>query len=211
MEKNEKIFLAITAVIMVVMLCFVGLKTVNTRVESPFAGPEPGGVEIPQDVPEGEEVTEQTPETKPEEPKKKVYINVFFIGQNENKEEVYKAVKREYDKGVDGSQIRFAIKTLVAGPKPSELEKGVYSEIPSTTYLISVNEQPDRVTINLNSGFTSGGGTDSLYKRLYQLIKTAKNNTDKPIYLQINSKQAEVIGGEGIMLTQPLTEDSLGG
>ena len=210
MEKSEKFFLFITAIVMVVMVCFVGLKSLKTDVELPFA-PKPEEVEAPQEDPAAQENAEQKPAVKQGESKKKVYINVFFIGQNENREEIYKAVKREYDKNVDGAQLRFAIKALVAGPKPSELDKGVYSEVPSTTYVISVREEPDMVTINLNSGFTSGGGTDSLYKRLYQLIKTAKNNTDKPIYLQINSKQVEVIGGEGIMLTQPLTEDSLDG
>lgn len=210
MEKSEKFFLMLTTIVVVMMLIFVGLKKLNTNndAELPFIPHPPTAG---QQTVEPEETPEQNPEVKPDQPKQTVYINVFFIGQNESKEEVYKAVKREYDKDVDGPQIKFAIKALVSGPRPSELAKGVYSEIPSTTYVISVKEQPDRVTINLNSGFTSGGGTDSLYKRLYQLIKTAKNNTDKPVYLQINSKQADVIGGEGIMLTQPLTEDSLGG
>ena len=59
--------------------------------------------------------------------------------------------------------------------------------------------------------FENGGGTDSIYKRLYQLIKTAKRNTDKPVYLYIEGNKAEVIGGEGIMINQPLNEKSLEG
>ena len=65
--------------------------------------------------------------------------------------------------------------------------------------------------INLTSAFEAGGGTDSLYKRIYQLIKTAKLNTDKPVYLYIEGRKADVIGGEGIMLNQPLNENSLDG
>ena len=63
----------------------------------------------------------------------------------------------------------------------------------------------------MNSAFENGGGTDSIYKRLYQLIKTAKRNTDKPVYLYIEGNKAEVIGGEGIMINQPLNEKSLEG
>ena len=82
------------------------------------------------------------------------------------------------------SKIKFAIQALIAGPKQNEIAKGVYSEIPAGTRIISVNETADKVIINLNSAFETGGGTDSLYKRLYQLIKTAKRNTNK-LYIYI--------------------------
>ena len=51
--------------------------------------------------------------------------------------------------------------------------------------------------------------TDSLYKRLYQLIKTARLNSNLPVYLYIDNQRADVVGGEGIMLTQPLSNSSL--
>ena len=124
---------------------------------------------------------------------------------------MYKAVNREYDKDIDGTKIKFAIDCLIAGPRQNEKAKGVYSEIPAGTRIISINETNDKVIINLNSAFENGGGTDSIYKRLYQLIKTAKRNTDKPVYLYIEGNKAEVIGGEGIMINQPLNEKSLEG
>lgn len=145
------------------------------------------------------------------QPQQKVYVNVFFIGQNDAKEEVYKAVKRQYDETIDGSKIKFAIESLVAGPRPNEREKGVYSEIPAGTEVLSIKEYPDKVIINLSAAFETGGGTDSLYKRLYQLIKTAKRNTTLPVYLYIEGEKADVIGGEGIMLNQPLNDSSLDG
>jgi spore germination protein GerM len=63
--------------------------------------------------------------------------------------------------------------------------------------------------IDLTSAFESGGGTDSTYRRVRQLIKTANANTKLPVYLYINGKQASVIGGDGIMIKQPLNERSL--
>ncbi len=155
---------------------------------------------------------EADPVQQPQTPsQQKVYVNVFFIGQNDNKEEVYKAVKRQYDSSVDGSKIKYAIESLIAGPRPNEKEKGVYSEIPTGTEVLSIREYPDKVVINLSARFETGGGTDSLYKRLYQLIKTAKRNTDLPVYLYIEGQKADVVGGEGIMLNQPLSDSSLDG
>ena len=68
---------------------------------------------------------------------------------------------------------------------------------------------PDKVIINLSANFEKGGGTDSIYKRLYQLIKTSRHNSDVPVYLYIEGQRADVIGGDGIMLNQPLSDRSL--
>jgi spore germination protein GerM len=161
-----------------------------------------------QNSPVVEETVEE--EVQEENEQKSLFVNVFFIGQNKSGEEVYKAVKRKYDPDIDGAPINFAITTLVNGPKPEEVKLGVYSEIPVGTKLLNIVDNSDGVYINLSKHFELGGGTDSIYKRIFQLIKTAKYNTNKPIYLLIENKLAEVVGGEGIMISQPLTEKSLG-
>ena len=156
---------------------------------------------------------EPVQEEKQEEPavkaERKVYINIFFIGHNDNKEEVYRAVKREYKEETDGSKLRFAIVNLLKGPTAKEKAKGVYTEIPQETRLISLEETPEKASINLSGDFENGGGTDGLYKRLYQLIKTSNKNANTSVYLYLNGKQADIIGGEGIMINQPLNERSL--
>ena len=173
----------------------------------------PGGhlTEIPDVPPVKVPVDDDNPSQKPivEDPKAQDFVNVFFIGKNENGEEVYRAVKRTYNKDVDGSKIKYSINCLVLGPKPQEKAKGVYTEIPASTQLLGITEAQDKIVINLSAAYAMGGGTESVYKRLFQLIKTAKRNTDKPVYLHINGKQADVIGGDGIMITQPLSERSL--
>lgn len=163
---------------------------------------------IEEPVQKTEEVSEQQETDKKTEEKTITYevANVFFIAHNSNGEEVYRAVKREYLPEY-GSKLKFAVKALINGPTAKEKKLGVYSEIPAGTRLISITESPSRVVINLTSDFENGGGTDSLYKRLFQLIKTVKNNSNLPLYLQLNGKQVEVIGGEGIMINQPLSED----
>ena len=202
MRKNERVFLGVTAVIMVAVCSVLGLRMLYHNDEN-VSGPL-------TPVPETQVQKQEEPKTEPQ-PVEKVYVNVFFIGQNANKEEVYRAVNREYDKDIDGPKIKFAIQSLISGPTAYEKSKGVYSEIPAGTRVISINETADKIVINLNSAFENGGGTDSLYKRLYQLIKTAKRNTDKPVYLYIEGNKADVIGGEAIMITQPLNENSLDG
>jgi spore germination protein GerM len=146
-------------------------------------------------------------ENNTENEKPKTYAYVFFIGQNENKEEVYRAVKREWNEEKEKcSLLSFAITQLIKGPTDYEKSKNVYSEIPKNTKFLGISENSDKAIINLSTEFAMGGGTDSIYKRLYQLIKTANKNSKTDVYLNINGKQAETIGGEGIMINQPLNE-----
>lgn len=153
------------------------------------------------------QVEQPKPQEEPSENVPKSYVNIYFIGQNANKEEVYKVVKREYQPGK--TKLRYSIESLLKGPTASEKAKGVYSEIPQGTRLLSLEETPTKIIINLSGDFEQGGGTDGLYKRLYQLIKTSNKNTVLDVYLYINGKQVDVIGGEGIMLNQPLNSNSL--
>ncbi len=152
------------------------------------------------------ETIDEPEEDKASSKKDETYINVFFIGKNEAGEEYYRAVKRKYDKNENGPQLSFAMSRLIEGPSQIEKEKGIYSEIPEGTNVISVVETDKKAIINLTSAFEQGGGTDGLYKRLYQLVKTANKNTKLPVYLYIDNKQADVIGGEGLMINQPLNE-----
>lgn len=150
------------------------------------------------------QIQEDAPKVAKEE-----YVNVFFITHNSKGEEIYRAVKRKYIPEINQntSKLKLAVRELIKGPSEWEKKKGIYSEIPAGTRLISITEASSRVVINLSGDFENGGGTDSLYKRLFQLIKTVKNNTSLPLYLQLNGKQVEIIGGEGIMINQPLNED----
>ena len=104
----------------------------------------------------------------------------------------------------------FAIKELLKGPNLIEKSTGAYSEIPKETKLLGIKHSANKIVIDLSSDFQYGGGTDSVYSRMMQLIKTAISNAEnKKVYLYLDGKQVNFIGGEGIMITQPLTEKSL--
>jgi spore germination protein GerM len=196
-EKNESRFIILTvAILFALCLVFISKPLYEKYISEHTVIP-----------PQQEEPQEPQ---EPEAPVEKTYVDIFFIGHNSANEEVYRAVKREYDENTDGSKIEFALKSLVLGPTSREIAKGVYSEIPSGTRVIYIKTEPAKVIINLTADFEQGGA-DSLYKRVYQLIKTAKLNSDKPVYLYINGQMTEVLGGDGLMITQPLNENSLGG
>ncbi|GEM_PF-591916 len=137
-----------------------------------------------------------------------VFATVFFA-KTSNDKDIYIGLSRKVPASYKGSQVKYAVKMLLAGPTRYEHKKGVYSEVPSGTKLLSYKETPNKIIINLSDDFEYGGGGDSLYKRMYQLIKTVNHNTKKPVYLYLNGKQADMIGGEGLMLKQPLRSNSL--
>ncbi len=148
---------------------------------------------------------------KTAEPQKpKTYVTVYFLGMDKNDSGIFKKVKRELPQGQ--SKLSYSLNQLVAGPSAYEKKIGVYSEIPKNVKILGVVESSNKIIIDVSSNIQTGGGADSLYSRMKQLIKTAlANSPKKPIYLYINGKQAEVLGGEGIMISQPLSENSLDG
>lgn len=98
-----------------------------------------------------------------------------------------------------------AITVLLKGPLITEAKKGIYSEIPANVDLIGVTRVSDDIVINLSSNFGDGGGSKSITNRVKQLSKTAKlYEPGKNIYLYINGKEVEYLGGDGVYIKQPL-------
>ena len=175
-----------------------------------------GKVKIPE-LPKKETIdepkTEEPPEIKePDDTKKtetdnETYIYVYMLTTDKSGGQFLKPVKRPLPPGKD--KLNYAVTALLSGPNNIETTNGIYTEIPETTRLLAITTADDRVTINLTGSFGTGGGSDSTYSRMRQLIKTVLANSDKPVYLQLDGKQADIIGGEGITVTQPLSEKSL--
>ena len=146
--------------------------------------------------------------TKKEVTKDKETVSIYFLALDSNDNGIYKKVQREIPIGQN--RLEYAINELLKGPNIVEKSTGAYSEIPKTTKLLKIKQNGNKIIIDFSSDFQYGGGTDSVYSRMMQLIKTALANTEnKNIYLYLDGKQVNFIGGEGIMITQPLNENSL--
>ena len=148
-------------------------------------------------------VEEQQETVKPS----KKSVKIFVLDKSGN----LRSLNRECDTSEQKSCFEYAVKELVNGPTKWEKSKGFTSEIPAGTKVLSVRESAGTILIDLSSDFETGGGAESTYMRVKQIIKTANSNSKTPTYLYINGKQANVIGGEGVMLKQPLNERSLDG
>lgn len=140
-----------------------------------------------------------------EDKKSNKTVKIFIIDKSGN----LRSVNRLCDTTVETSCFNYAIQELLQSPSKWEKSKGFTSEIPAGTKLLSIRESSGSILIDLSSDFETGGGAESTYLRIKQIIKTANSNTTTPVYLYINGKQANVIGGEGVMLKQPLNERSL--
>lgn len=151
-------------------------------------------------------VTEEETPKEEEEQKQKIKTVKIYVTDSKGK---LRSVNRKCDTAIEKSCFNFAIKELISAPTQWEKNKGLSSEIPSNTKILSVREGSNNILIDLSSAFESGGGAESTYIRVHQLIKTSQANTNLPVFLYINGRQADVIGGEGIMIKQPLSERSL--
>lgn len=98
-----------------------------------------------------------------------------------------------------------ALNVLLKGPLITETKKGIYSEIPANVDLISVTRIENDIIVDLTSNFGNGGGSKSITNRVNQLSKTVKlYEPNKKVYLYINGKEVEYLGGDGVYIKQPL-------
>ncbi|MEA5575779.1 GerMN domain-containing protein [Anabaena sp. UHCC 0451] len=98
-----------------------------------------------------------------------------------------------------------AFQTLLAGPT----EGTDSTTIPQGTKLLGMKVENNEVHVNLSADFTSGGGSSSMVGRVGQVVYTATTlNPNAKVYIEVNGKPLEVLGGEGVEIEQPLTRTS---
>lgn len=143
------------------------------------------------------EITQKAPTPQNSEAQRSKTVKICLL----NNSGTCTFVKREADR----VGIQNAIELLLVGANKSEKKQGLYSEIPDGTRLYWVREEGGSLIINLNDVFAQGGGTSSVMARIDQLVKTVKiYNPDAPVYLYLEGKKVEYIGGDGVFLKQPL-------
>jgi spore germination protein GerM len=94
---------------------------------------------------------------------------------------------------------------LLKGPSLENKRDGFGTEIPRGTRLLSVKENPESLTVDLSGQFVSGGGSRSMILRYKQLLQTIQSiSADKPVYVLVEGKEIERIGGEGLVVENPI-------
>lgn len=189
-------------ILIVISLAYVYFSFFNKDFKLPeFNHPEE---DTPYFNPLEQNNEEEQPAQTPEVAKSKT-VKIFILDKSGN----LRSVNRTCDTAVEKSCFEYAMKELVNAPSKWEKSKGFTSEIPQGTKILSIRDTEGSVLVDLSSNFETGGGAESTYMRVKQVIKTINSNTSTPAYLYINGRQANVIGGEGIMVKQPLNERSL--
>ncbi len=110
---------------------------------------------------------------------------------------------------------------LTAGDKPNQVLESAFQSlltgptegtgsttIPQGTKLLGLKVENNDIHVNLSQEFTSGGGSASMSGRVGQVVYTATSlDRNAKVYIEVNGKKLEVLGGEGLELEQPLTRD----
>lgn len=128
-------------------------------------------------------------------------VNIYLVELNKQNNQKVIPVKRKIMKDNIYSN---TINALLEGPDENDIKKGFSTEIPNKTVLYSVGEYDDLIVVNISSEFESGGGSESMTIRLEQIANTVSDMTEKPVYLYINGKEISTLGGDGIMVKQPI-------
>lgn len=129
-------------------------------------------------------------------------LKVWFVESTANGLNTVPVVRHKTSGADDLQQ---AVKELLDGPTHAEEKRGLGTEIPRGTVLISIERNGSAIELNLSKRFALSGGTTSFETRLQQLQKTvAQAERHANVYLDVEGKRLNIEEGEGIEIPQPI-------
>ena len=100
----------------------------------------------------------------------------------------------------------FWLQILFKGPMGANQEVGEISAVPSGTKLLGVKREGSVLRVDVSSEFESGGGSLSMQLRVAQVIYTGTQFEGiDAVRILVEGEKVEAIGGEGLIVAEPLT------
>lgn len=100
-----------------------------------------------------------------------------------------------------------AVEALLAGPSEFERGYGLTTAVPDGTELLGLTIETGVARVDLTSEFESGGGALSMQMRLAQIVYTLTQfPTVKGVVFSLDGEPIDVLGGEGVVIDQPLKQ-----
>lgn len=136
-------------------------------------------------------------------------VKVFWIDDKNNKKVNVSSQERQIATATARTPEGFATESLKMLLASTGKEDKQTSTIPAGTKLLSSKLKSDGLHIDLSKEFTEGGGSTSMQSRVAQILYTATSRApDMPVWIAVEGKQLETLGGEGVEIKQPLTRSA---
>ncbi|MDX2272986.1 MAG: GerMN domain-containing protein [Cyanobacteriota bacterium] len=132
-------------------------------------------------------------------------LSLYWLTSNDN-QIYYVEQERSFRAAHLAEALQAALDQLIRGPQEAHLS----STLPPDTRLLDIKVEGDDIFLNFSEAFTSGGGSTSMMGRITQVLYTAtSHNPQAKVWLSVEGKALTVLGGEGLMIEQPLTREAL--
>jgi spore germination protein GerM len=132
-------------------------------------------------------------------------VQVYWLNNVNNRIEVVPSSITLKDADKPSEILEAAFNSLLTGPA----NPAFATTIPKGTKLRKLSLEADGVHVDLSKEFTAGGGSASMTGRVAQVLYTASSlDPAAKVWIEVEGTPLEVLGGEGLMLDQPLTREN---
>ncbi|NET56754.1 MAG: spore germination protein [Symploca sp. SIO2E6] len=137
-------------------------------------------------------------------PSAEVKVQVYWLNDVNNQIELVASSVRLDGGEEPAAVLKGAFDKLLAGPS----DPGVATTIPQGTKLRRLYLKTNGIHVDLSQEFTTGGGSASMTGRLAQVLYTASSlDPEANVWVEVEGERLDVLGGEGLLLEQPLTRE----
>ena len=174
----------------------------------PSASPSPGASASPSAAATARPSTTPRPTATPTPAAGTTVVRSYFVLGSFTDNEGLAPVLREVPQ--TKAVATAAMRELLAGPDEAEVSArpAMYTAIPDGTTLLGISLANGIATVNLSREFESGGGSASMQARVAQVVYTLTQfPTVTGVRFQLDGVPVTALGGEGIVLDQPVGRD----